>query len=304
MTRKEEPGKRNQKEEGAVHAINKRWVILGLLAVTLATGCIEVDRSPTYRVVGWKYQIYTVERESRTAERLIAGVIFDQDMRAESFMLEADYGIAGYEVIPVDTLVAQAYRDSILEVMLANGNYNPAQHAPPIFYQSTDIVADGAVGMRVTFDVRDVSADLHGIDPGDSVGFGGTTQTDLDDGGGLTGYGADIHPVVPLPASAGLNELLPDLRPGLRIGGIFPNPLRGQATVSYTLPRTSPVNLDVFDIGGRLVTRLVTENQSAGDHQVTWDGRDEAGNVLPSGVYVSRLTTSRGVATKKIVVTR
>jgi flagellar hook assembly protein FlgD len=64
------------------------------------------------------------------------------------------------------------------------------------------------------------------------------------------------------------------------------------------------VNLDVFDIEGRLVTRLVKEDQSAGDHQVTWDGRDEAGNVLPSGVYLSRLTTSRGVATEKIVVTR
>jgi hypothetical protein len=295
---------RNQKAEGTMRAINKRWAILGFLAATLAAGCfrIEEDRSPTYRVVGWKYQIKVVETKSRAAERLIAGVIVDQDMKAENFKLEADFGVTGYQVVPVDTLVAQAYRDSILEVMLANGNYNPAQHAPPTFYQTTDMVADGAAGMRVTFDVRDVSADLHGIDPGDSVGFGGTTQTDLDDGGGLTGYGVEIHPVVPLPESAGLNELLPDLRSGLRINGVVPNPLRGQATVSYTLPRTASVNLDVFDIRGRLVTRLVNECQPAGDHQVAWDGRDQRSVAVPAGVYFTRLDTPQGSATQRVVI--
>lgn len=289
-----------------MRAINKCWAILGLLAVTLAAGCfrIEEDRSPTYRVVGWKYQMRIIETKSRAAERLIAGVIVDQDTKAENFKLEVDFGITGFEVVPVDTLVAQVYRDSILEVMLANGNYNPAQHAPPTFYQTIDLVADGSAGMRITFDVRDVSADLHGIDPGDSVGFGGTSQTDLDDGGGLTGYGAEIHPVVPFCPTAGLNELLPELRSGLRISGISPNPLRDQATVSYVLPRTAPVNLGVFDIGGRLVTRLVSEDQSAGAHHVTWDGRDHRSVAVPAGVYFTRLDTPQGSATHRVVIAR
>lgn len=86
--------------------------------------------------------------------------------------------------------------------------------------------------------------------------------------------------------------------------GVSPNPCAGQVTIRYTLRVPATTSLEIFDASGAVVRRLSAGWQTEGGHQASWDGRDEAGNVLPSGVYLSRLTTSRGVTTEKIVVTR
>ncbi len=85
----------------------------------------------------------------------------------------------------------------------------------------------------------------------------------------------------------------------------YPNPFNPETAISYQLPANSRVNLTVYNLNGQMVRRLVNENQSAGSYTVKWDGRDDHGVPVSSGVYFYRLTTGSGfVATRKMVLLR
>ncbi len=77
-----------------------------------------------------------------------------------------------------------------------------------------------------------------------------------------------------------------------------PNPFNPRTTVRYDLPRAAPVVLAIYDLSGRRVRTLRDgADEPAGSHEAEWDGRDDGGRVVPSGVYVCRLTAGeyRGV---------
>jgi len=74
--------------------------------------------------------------------------------------------------------------------------------------------------------------------------------------------------------------------------------------VSYSVASTCRVDISVHDLLGREIRRLVAAEQSAGEHRVTWNCADSAGNAVPRGVYLVRLETPSVTDTKKAVVTR
>ncbi len=79
------------------------------------------------------------------------------------------------------------------------------------------------------------------------------------------------------------------------ISAVAPNPLNPEATLTYTTSRQGPVRIDMFDIQGRLVRRLVdAPAMAAGTHEAKIDGRGERGEKLPSGVYYIRGRSSEG----------
>jgi flagellar basal-body rod modification protein FlgD len=87
-----------------------------------------------------------------------------------------------------------------------------------------------------------------------------------------------------------------------------PNPSDGNVTFSYSLPAGARAQLAVYDALGRLVCNLGETTQGEGSHAVTWDGRDDTGAKVPSGVYFGRLSvTGSGdeeVLVRRIVITR
>jgi hypothetical protein len=73
------------------------------------------------------------------------------------------------------------------------------------------------------------------------------------------------------------------------LGRAVPNPTRAGASIDFEIAREQSVTLALFDIAGRHVRTLADGAFAAGRHQVGWDGRDEAGRAVSSGVYFYRL---------------
>jgi hypothetical protein len=79
--------------------------------------------------------------------------------------------------------------------------------------------------------------------------------------------------------------------------------LRG-TEIRYTLRQDAHVQLAVYDIRGRLVRRVVDGVQPRGEHSVAWDGRDDHGSLVVSGIYLYRVATGRFAETGKLIVVR
>jgi lysyl endopeptidase len=87
----------------------------------------------------------------------------------------------------------------------------------------------------------------------------------------------------------------------MRLGN-YPNPFNPLTRVQFTLAQAGPAALNVYDVQGRLVRSLVNEDLSAGDHSYVWDGADNSGRKVGSGVYFARLVSGRQVIDHKMVL--
>ena len=83
-----------------------------------------------------------------------------------------------------------------------------------------------------------------------------------------------------------------------------PNPFNPTTTIAFGLPAASAVQLDVFDVRGRALRRLVDGDRGAGRHTAVWDGRDAGGHAVPSGVYFYRLQAGDTVLARRMLLVR
>lgn len=96
-----------------------------------------------------------------------------------------------------------------------------------------------------------------------------------------------------------------DLPAATYLQGNAPNPFNPMTTISFGLPAGSRVTLLIYDLQGRVVRRLLgDELLPAGVHEMRWDGRDDGGREVASGVYLYRLRSDGFVATKKMALIR
>lgn len=83
---------------------------------------------------------------------------------------------------------------------------------------------------------------------------------------------------------------------------VAPNPFHPSVEINFTVPWRTQVNLVLVDASGRAVRRLVDEPMEAGTYRRLWDGRDDRGRALPSGVYFCRLSTPTSSAVEKLIL--
>jgi hypothetical protein len=81
-----------------------------------------------------------------------------------------------------------------------------------------------------------------------------------------------------------------------------PNPFNPQTTISFSIAQRGNVRLNVYDVNGALVRTLANETRAAGAYDVTWDGRDDRGRAVASGVYFYKLTAGSFTQTRKMVL--
>ena len=86
--------------------------------------------------------------------------------------------------------------------------------------------------------------------------------------------------------------------------GSRPAPMTSSTAILYRLPAAGTVKLTIYDIRGRAVRTLVDAAQASGVHDVTFDGRDDQGRALPSGMYLYHLTTRGHEESRKLTILR
>jgi hypothetical protein len=146
-----------------------------------------------------------------------------------------------------------------------------AAYAP--YHRSTDTFdkVDAALGTQITRSIAGCIADVAGIYRDVSVG----------------------GPEVPTTRSTRLT-----------LHDAVPNPFNPRTTLVFDLPTPGTTRLEIFDLRGRRVRTLMSTSLGAGPHQRTWDGLDDTGKSVASGVYSARLTHPEGIRTRRLTLVR
>ncbi len=100
------------------------------------------------------------------------------------------------------------------------------------------------------------------------------------------------------PSSITSTEPLPHT---LNLYANFPNPFNPTTTISFDLPGTMDVTLEIYDLLGQKVTTLLNRHLPAGRYKVVWNGQDDGGRLVSSGLYIYRMQAGYFVQSKKML---
>ena len=87
----------------------------------------------------------------------------------------------------------------------------------------------------------------------------------------------------------------------------YPNPFNPETWIPYQLAKSAAVALTIYDMNGEMVRRLVVEHQAAGMYRsrsraAYWDGRNQLGEAVASGLYFYTLTAGDFTATRRMLI--
>ena len=94
-------------------------------------------------------------------------------------------------------------------------------------------------------------------------------------------------------------DLLPN---SYRLEQNYPNPFNPTTTIRYQIPQSKPVKLDIYNVRGQLVRALIRQQQNAGYHVVKWDGRNDQGNLVSSGLYFYKIQAGSFSQTRRMML--
>ncbi len=88
------------------------------------------------------------------------------------------------------------------------------------------------------------------------------------------------------------------------LGNAAPNPFNPSITISFNVGQAGNVDLNIYDLGGRLIKKLATQEFAMGRYTRQWDGRDSKGSMMPAGVYLVRIQSGTVTDSKKITLVK
>ncbi|MFO8144473.1 MAG: M14 family zinc carboxypeptidase [Candidatus Syntrophosphaera sp.] len=84
----------------------------------------------------------------------------------------------------------------------------------------------------------------------------------------------------------------------------YPNPFNPETTIRFSLAKPTDIDITIYNARGQLVRKLIGESVPSGDHQVVWNGRDDGGNEVGSGIYLYRMQSGDYVKTRKMMLVK
>ena len=95
-----------------------------------------------------------------------------------------------------------------------------------------------------------------------------------------------------------------DIPARLTISAVRPNPFNAYTTIDFALPAEGRVEVDIFDIRGGLVRRVLAETRAAGSHQISWNGETNGGHSAATGVYFVQVKSAGEKITRRMTLLR
>jgi hypothetical protein len=121
----------------------------------------------------------------------------------------------------------------------------------------------------------------------------------------LTDAGSDYGGEIRLAYTINSNEVsLSAIPKDFQLNQNYPNPFNPETMICFQLPETRNVIFMVYNLLGDKICTLINEKKDAGYHQVTWDGKDNLGQEMPSGIYLIKIEASDFRAYKKMIKIR
>jgi PKD repeat protein len=105
-----------------------------------------------------------------------------------------------------------------------------------------------------------------------------------------------------LPTSIEQNQSTVRIPKDIELYDNYPNPFNPTTTIKFSLPANALVKLQIFNTTGKLVHTLISENKDAGLYSLDWDGKDQFGNKVGSGIYIYRMETNSFSLSKKMLL--
>ena len=201
-----------------------------------------------------------------------------------------------------------AYDGGVVEVSVEGGAWQEVAPAggypyrihngsdPGPFVEGTPCYSGTCGWEKETFDLSGVSGTSQIRFRFGSDGTGGRIGWVVDD---VDVIGGETPPATGVPAH---DVSLTPTPLAMELGSARPNPFNPKTVIEYGLARDAQVNLAIFDVGGRRVRTLRAGYEAAGRHEAMWDGRDENGAAVSSGVYFYRLVSAGETRTRSLVL--
>ncbi|MCK4696559.1 MAG: T9SS type A sorting domain-containing protein, partial [Candidatus Cloacimonetes bacterium] len=82
----------------------------------------------------------------------------------------------------------------------------------------------------------------------------------------------------------------------------YPNPFNPETNIVFNLLEESKVELDIYNIKGQKIKSLLSEQISAGEHSIVWNGEDSSGKQVSSGIYFYKMKMNKNIAIKKCLL--
>ncbi|MCB9088176.1 MAG: S8 family serine peptidase [Calditrichae bacterium] len=232
-----------------------------------------------------------------------AADIQDNSGTASSFYHTANHNVTGYSTLEVDfwfrmvsmesgeDFWVQFYNGSAWQTVAAfarGATYGGVTLNNNVFYHVTITLSNTQYNfptnakLRFMCDASNNSDDVYI----DEIEFRGLSS------------GAAGSQIQPITLNA-LNSNQPEV---FELAQNYPNPFNPTTTIQYSLPEATQVRLDIYNMTGQKVRTLVSGGMEAGQHSVQWDGTNEFGEKVTSGMYIYRIVAGDFVQTRKMVL--
>ena len=103
------------------------------------------------------------------------------------------------------------------------------------------------------------------------------------------------------PAITSVNEIA-KIPNNFELGNNYPNPFNPTTNISFNIPQNSNVRLEIFNSVGELIRTLVDQDYASGSYTTMWNGQDDFGYKVNSGIYFYRLIANNYVETKRMIL--
>lgn len=134
-----------------------------------------------------------------------------------------------------------------------------------------------------------------------AVEYGRISMGDFPPGpGGSLGKSMGGNPPEPPRMTTEVNEKTNSLPTEFSLLQNYPNPFNPTTTITFSLPKSTTVDLTIFNVTGQVVNNLVEGQLNASNHQIQWNGTDNFGSPVPSGIYFYQLKSGEFSQVRKM----